>query len=109
MKNNDELNKSVEAAMNSLDDVQKASPAPYLLTRINQRLNKTKESAWEKVGGMIGKPLVAIPGLALLILVNVWVIVNNDEGAGVMSEQQASVTADDFSSSVATIYDIENP
>ena len=48
MNKNENINKLIEEALNSVDDVKRAAPKPFLLTRINARMRKETESAWEK-------------------------------------------------------------
>ena len=109
MNKQEHINKLIEDALNSVDDVKRAEPKPFLLTRIQARMNKGKESAWEKAGWLIARPAVAFTGLCLIIIINVIVIMNNDQvSAGNGADQVALNSTDEFSSTVATIYDIEN-
>jgi hypothetical protein len=101
------IDKLVEEAMDSIDDIRRASPPPFLLTRVNARLNKAGEARWEKLVRLIGRPAFAIPALATLMLINVTVVVLN-RPAQVKADQLSFNTADEFSTSVASIYDIEN-
>ena len=109
MNKNEHINKMIEDALNSVDDVKRAEPKPFLLTRIQARMNKGKESTWEKAGWLISRPAVAFTGLCLIILINVIVIMNNNaESTFNATDQVALNSTDEFSSTVATIYDIEN-
>jgi hypothetical protein len=110
MDSNKQADLWTNKAINSLDDSTRATPRPYLLTRINERLKQSKSSIWERAGWFIGKPAVAFSGLALLIIINVLAIVNSTTGAtDYLPEQSVQLTTDDFSNTIATIYDIENP
>ena len=109
MNKNEHINKMIEDALNSVDDVKRAEPKPFLLTRINVRMNRGTESVWEKASWLIARPAVAFTGLCLIILINVVVIMNNDsESSFNATDQVALNSTDEFSSTVATIYDIEN-
>lgn len=109
MNNNDHINKLIEDALNSVDDIQRAEPKPFLLTRINARMNNGTASIWEKAGWFITRPAVAFTGLCLIILINVMVMMNTGSlNTNNNTEQVAVNSADEFSSTVATIYDIEN-
>ena len=46
MKHRDDIEKRVEETLNSLDGIKRASPQPWLFTRIKARLNR--EEAEEK-------------------------------------------------------------
>jgi hypothetical protein len=110
MKNAEQISKLIEDALNSVDDVRRAEPKPFLLTRINARMNKSAETAWEKASWFIGRPAVAFTGLCMILLINVMVIIfNNSSGSTVLTESVAQNPADEFSYTVATIDDTENP
>ena len=108
MKKQEQLNKLMEDAMNSIEGIEKASPAAFLLTRINARLEHPKQSVMERMIWFIGKPVVAVSGLCLLLLVNAAVILNQPDKIPGLTEQVQN-TPDEFSTTIATIYDNENP
>ena len=67
-KNVDQL---IEEAFNSINNIERANVKPFLLSRVNNRMSsERKNSWWENVAFYIGKPSFAIPGLALLMLIN---------------------------------------
>ena len=110
MDNKENIEKMIEEALNSLDGAGRAIPKPFLLTRINARLNKENESSWERAGRFIARPVVVIAGLCLIIAVNALVVSTNRSTADDttnIADQQSSNT-DDFSTTVATLYEIEN-
>jgi hypothetical protein len=110
MNNKEQINKLIEDALNSVDDVKRAEPRPFLLTRINARMSKDTRTAWEKAGWFISRPAVAFTGLCMILLINAMVIVYNKTSASAaVTEQVAQNPADEFSYTVATIYDNENP
>jgi hypothetical protein len=108
MKKQEQVNKLVENAMNSIEGAEKASPAAFLLTRINARLEHPKQTVMERMIWFIGKPVVAVSGLCLLLLVNAAVILNQPNEIPGVTEQVQN-TPDEFSTTIATIYDNENP
>ena len=110
MNKKEHINKMVEEALSSVDNISRAEAIPYLLTRIHARMNKETESAWEKAGWFIGQPAVAFAGLCLIILINITVVTFKGTTASQAeaTEQVAQSPADEFSYTVATIYDNEN-
>ena len=109
MNKNEHINKMIEEALNSADDIKLAEPKPFLLTRIQARMNRGTESVWEKAGWLISRPAVAFTGLCLIVIINVVVMMNNDSVSTVnTTDTLAQNSTDEFSSTVATIYDIEN-
>lgn len=109
MNKQEQINKLIEEALNSVDDAQRAEPKPFLLTRINARMNKGTASVWEKAGWLITRPAVAFTGLCMIVLLNVLVVMNNKtpdtiNGADLTVQSQT----DELSYTAATIYDIDN-
>lgn len=109
MNKEEHINKLIDEIMGSTDKIERAQPKPFLQTRINARLNRSNESFWEKAGWFIGRPSVAISGLALLFLINgLAIMLNRTEPVTASTEQLAQDNSDEFAYNVATIYDIEN-
>ena len=109
MNKKEQINKLIEEALNSVDNISRAEAKPYLLTRINARMRKGTESTWEKAGWFIGRPAVAFAGLCMIILINVMVVMyNGSSDLSTATDQAAQTPADEFSYMVATIYDNEN-
>lgn len=109
MHNKKHINKLIEEALNSVDDVRRAEPKPYLLTRIHARMNKEKESVWEKAGWFIGRPAVAFTGLCLIVVLNAMVFMfNKSADDATVADQTVQTQTDEFSYTVATIYDTDN-
>jgi hypothetical protein len=109
MNKQEQINKLIEEALTSVDDAQRAEPKPFLLTRINARMNKGTASVWEKAGWLITRPAVAFTGLCMIVLLNVLVVMNNKTSdSAAIAEQTAQTQADDLSYTAATIYDIDN-
>jgi hypothetical protein len=107
MKRQENINKMIEEALSSVDDAQRAEPRPFLLTRINARMNKGAESVWEKASWFISRPAVAFTGLCMIVLLNVAVVMFNS-ASDAAAEPTAQTQADEFSYTAATIYDIDN-
>lgn len=109
MNREEHINKLVEEALNSVNGVTRAEAKPYLLTRINARMSKGTESLWEKAGRFVTRPAVAFTGLCMVLLVNVIVIASNKSSVPAMATEQVTQnTTDEFSYTVATIYDTDN-
>ncbi|HMK05331.1 MAG TPA: hypothetical protein VK489_14110 [Ferruginibacter sp.] len=109
MHKKDGIDKLINEALSSVDNVNRAAPKPYLLTRIQARMNRPAESIWEKAGRFIARPAIAFTGLCMLVLINLAVVVfNNESETSLSATEQAATQPDEFSSTVATIYDLEN-
>ena len=66
MKNNKRA-EMVEQTLNSMDGAERATPAPFLLTRINAKMNREQPSAWERFGIFLSRPIIALTTIAFLI------------------------------------------
>jgi len=109
MKNKSEqVNQLMEQAFNSIENIGRAQPKPYLLTRINARINKQHENLWERAGWYIGKPAIAITGLAMLIIINIMAAVATRQNNFTAVIDQASSQIDEYAYTVPVIDDIEN-
>lgn len=108
MNRNEQIDKLTNDAIGSIDTISRATPKPYLITRINERLNRSRLDIWEKAGWFIGRPAVAFTGLALLIVINIVAIsyIGKTDAVNVIVEQALS---DEFTITIATIYDNETP
>ncbi len=108
MNKEDHINKMTDEALSSLEGTNRANAKPYLLTRINARLSKMKESSWEKAGRFIARPAIAFTGLCLVIGINTMIIAFDHSAPESTATAEQQLTADDFSITVATLYDTEN-
>lgn len=109
MNKQEHIDKMTDEALNSVDEANRATPRPYLFTRLSARMERRTESAWENAGRFIARPAVVIAGLCMVIAINALIIVfnnNTTSSNNTVAEQQA--TPDEFSNTVATLYDIEN-
>jgi hypothetical protein len=108
MENNEPINKLIDGALNSLDGAVRATPKPYLFTRLNARMQNERESNWDRAFKLISKPAVAFTVLCLVIAVNTMVVALNytDKATAVPEEQFVSV--DEYNSSAAYLTDTEN-
>jgi hypothetical protein len=106
MSNNDHINQLVNQALNSADGAERASAKPFLFTRIQAAMQRRPETFWERAGRFIARPSVAIAGLCLVLSVNLAAVVNSSDKLDL--QEEVTTNADDFSSTVAVVYDIDN-
>jgi hypothetical protein len=110
MNKEEHINKLIEEIIGSADNVERAKPKPFLHTRINARLNRSNVTIWEKLSWFIGRPSIAVSGLALLFLINgLAIMLNRTEPITASTEQFVQDNSDEFAySDATTIYEIEN-
>ena len=78
MKQDPNIQKKVEEALNSLDGIQRAQPAPYFFTRLTARIENNKKNVWENFGTFISRPLVAFATILVIVLLNSIAFFKND-------------------------------
>lgn len=108
MKRKDIIETLIDEAISSADGAAQATPKPFLLTRINARLAMQNENDRGGFIGLIGRPYILVTGLLLVICFNITAIIIHKSQPVKAIEQSMQTQADEFSYSVATIYDIEN-
>ena len=65
MNQKSDIEKKVEEVLNSLDGIKRATPQPWLFSRIKARLNREEDeekTVWGNLGSFLSKPGVAIAG-----------------------------------------------
>jgi hypothetical protein len=106
----DNLDKMVQETMSSLDAAGRATPAPFLLTRINARMKRAAQpSAWERAGIFLTRPAVAFTILASVLLMNVYIIGAAEGSDNSIASQSLQSASDEFSMNTeSSLFDFEN-
>ena len=108
MNNNNEINKWVDDALNSLNDVERATGKPYLLTRLNSKMQRnTSTSSWDKALQFISKPTVAIACMFLIIAFNALVLSKNYNNTATTADEQYAAV-DEYNTNITTLNYTEN-
>ncbi len=76
MKQKKDIERRVEETLNSLDGIQRAEPQPWLFSRVKGRLEQEEKTAWGTVGSFLSRPVIAIAGLCLILLLNGFLLLN---------------------------------
>lgn len=102
----------IESTINSMDGASKATPAPFLLTRINARMLAEKEesnSMWERVGMFLSRPGIALATFAFIIILNVLLYNFSDGNTMNSTLQSLQASADENPmGNASALFDIEN-
>ncbi|MCP9750940.1 hypothetical protein [Ferruginibacter sp. HRS2-29] len=110
MMEHDDIHKKIAASLESLDGVSRATPAPYLLTRINAKLNALEApNFWSRAGALLSKPKIAGIGMMVFIVMNIFVInsLKKNNTPAALTQGTTNIRYD-FAINVSSIYDIEN-
>ena len=108
MNKQERIDKMTDEALSSLDGAKRATVRPYLFTRLSARMERQNEGAWENIGRFIARPVVVVAGFCMIIAINAMVIAFNNSTTTNTTVTEQSATQDEFSTSVASLYDIEN-
>lgn len=105
----DELtDKKIDTVMHSLDEVEKASPRPFLFTRLEARM-QYERSVWYKLSTFVARPMVAFACICLILIINASVILfSGTKSSSLIQSGPELATADEYSQVSATIYEFEN-
>ncbi|MEP6673518.1 MAG: hypothetical protein ABJA78_00120 [Ferruginibacter sp.] len=108
MPHNEHIEKRIDDALNSADNIGRAAARPFLFTRLHARMNRQEESLWERVVRTTARPSVVISGLCMIICINAMVIAYNNVKTVKVNIPDQLATADEFSTSVTALYYNEN-
>ncbi len=107
MNKKENINNWVDEALNSLDNVKRATGKPYLLTRMNAKMHNSNSSIWDNALQFISKPMVALACMLVIIAFNVLVISRNYNTSNTINEEQA-VTVDEYNANITALNYTEN-
>jgi len=113
MKQGNDIEKRVEETLNSLDGIKRATPQPWLFSRIKARLSREEaeeRTLWGTMGSFLSRPAVAIAGLCLILLFNGALLLNQPGESSSAIAVQNEQTPSDSESFIASSssFDFEN-
>lgn len=104
---NNKLTKLVNETMDAMDGAERATPAPFLLTRLHAALKREEISYWERIVLFICRPGVAVTAVLLVIILNLFMYTYSNSNQ--VSLQPMSSAAEEYSMiNPAALFDIEN-
>lgn len=104
----EEINKKINDALGSIDDLPRASAPDYFFTRLEGRMLREKNS-WERISSFISRPAIAIASVSIILIMNFYTIFytsQHEEGTVTQSTELAAV--DEYSQVSSGIYEFEN-
>jgi len=108
MKKNNNTDKWVDEALNSFDGAGRATPKPYLFTRLTAKMQHNTENGWDNALRFLSKPAVVMACVCLVIAVNAAVLSFSNAGTASGATEETYAVADEYNPSVAVLNDIEN-
>ncbi|MEO6837066.1 MAG: hypothetical protein ABI261_06060 [Ginsengibacter sp.] len=101
------IDKRIEDALSSFDEIKKASPGPFFFTRLEARMNREK-GIWEEISSFVARPLVAFACICMIIMINATVIVSSEKSNTASNQNNELATVDEYSQLSSTFYEFVN-
>jgi hypothetical protein len=110
MKMKNEIQNKVQQALDSLDGIQRAEPQPYFYTRVIGRLQRNEKTVWETMGSFMARPVVAVAGLCLILVLNAVILLRQDTQTTTSSPVAIDqlVTDNEYILASSSSFDYEN-
>ena len=110
MSQRSDTGKKVNEALESLQGIQKAEPAPWFYARVQARLERGKHSIWEATGSYMARPAIAIAGLVFILCINAFILFEKDTPESTPAAFAVQNTDEEIMLTAAntTSYDYEN-
>lgn len=105
MNKEKELDKKVEAALNSLEGIQHASPGAFFYTRVQARLHKSEKNIWDHISILIARPAIAITVVCMILLMNMLVLFQQKSIPSSLADQSEQSYYDEFNNTADNFYD----
>jgi len=106
MTSKTDIERRIDQAMDSLLNITHATPAPFFYTRLEARLTREDDNVWIRTGRLITRPAFAVLTVLIVLMLNVFVAVNETDVMVSQPDGTEMVTADDLGTN--SFYDIEN-
>ena len=102
------LNKKIDEVMQSMDIITRATPRPFLFTRLEARM-QNERNMWSKLSSFVATPVVAFACICFVLIMNAMVILlSNTSGNSLTQQGSELATADEYSQVSYNLYDFEN-
>ena len=108
MDNNSSIQNKIDAALNSVDSMEKATPSPFFYTKILSKIRHAPPALWEKWSAFFLRPTIAFATICLVLVINAFVIYSNVTGSFSLNDQPELTLSDEYSVSTTSLYNIEN-
>lgn len=106
MNKQTDMQRKVDEAMDSVLNIGRATPAPFFYTRLMARISRQENNYWDKISSLIGRPAFAIITVSMVLMLNIFVAIEETSSNPTAPELSEFATADDLGTN--TFYDIEN-
>jgi hypothetical protein len=101
-----DIQKKVDEAMESILSIGRAEPNAFFYTRLQARISKAESNYWERTSKFVSRPAFAFATVSLVLILNLFVALNETSVTGPQPNLSEVATADDLG--INAFYDIEN-
>ena len=102
------IEQKVDDALNSIDQIERASIPPYFFTRLEARMQKGI-TFWEKATIFLAKPVVAFASICIILFLNIYIISSSPENGMNMANQTTEfASVDEYSQISSNLFEFEN-
>jgi hypothetical protein len=105
MANKNFSDQEIEAILNSLEGIQKATPQPFLYTRLMARMQWADNSVWSRVLQFVSKPAYALGLIVVFLLINGYILFNQFNTTTEPAEESTQALAMEYTSLTSPFYD----
>jgi hypothetical protein len=100
------MQKKIDEAMDSVLNIERATPTPFFYTRLQARMANEETGLWEALGRLVARPAFAAATVSLVLMMNIYVVFHR------FSPTDDAPAFSEFASSedlrTTTYYDLEN-
>ncbi|MEO8416279.1 MAG: hypothetical protein ABI472_21640 [Ginsengibacter sp.] len=102
------LNRKIDDVMQSMNGIKKASPRPFLFTRLEARM-LNERNIWSEISSFVARPVIAFACICFVLVLNAMVILLSGTSGNSLTQQGSELaTADEYSQVSYNFYDFEN-
>jgi len=105
MNKEKEIERKIEAAMDSLEGIQPASPGAFFYTRVHARLHRSEKNIWDHISALITRPAIALTVICVILLMNVLVLFQQKNISTSLADQSEQSYYDEFNNTADNFYD----
>ncbi|MEP7251215.1 MAG: hypothetical protein ABI683_02510 [Ginsengibacter sp.] len=101
------VNKKVDDALGSIDNISRASATPFFFTRLEARMLNGK-NVWNRMSSFFARPVIAFTCICIVIMINLAVLFSSIHSENLYTQAGNEVAAVDEYNQVATgLYELE--
>ncbi|MEO7961940.1 MAG: hypothetical protein ABIR19_10355 [Ginsengibacter sp.] len=101
------INQKADAALRSLEDIERAEPQPYFFTRLEARM-LSESNVWNIISSFFSKPVIAFACICIVIMINMAAIFSSAHSNTLLSRQAPDLTAaDEYSQVTTSLYELD--